>query len=221
MVYSAVTSSDASLSLRIIAVDFSIYECIMGIGVAVYEGDLRHVLRQSFTLSWASHALAKKCKSRGCINKAVKVALYGFHRREFRPKATYKFLKLLNGKGLRVSQLIATDDESKVISSIEQWTSYGVTFLIYDTPGTHRCREGIYFEELIIQKITSILKNKGLIDIIIGKNYFIVLSDVVAYLAALNKYLSYERSLGKEDEKVEEKINKLIKLLKPLNLRLL
>jgi len=218
--YSTVISSDTSLLLKVVAVDFSYYEGAMGIGVAVYEGNLRHILRQSFILSQASHTLAEKCVSRECIKKSIKTALYGLHRREFELEDVYEFLDLLNYMCLKVSQLIATNYVSKVVSSIEQWSSNNIIVLIHDTPGVHRDRKRGYIEseESILQEIKSVLKRKGLTDIyeIVGKNYFVILSDIVAYIAALNKHL-----MSKEDREIEEKRNRLVELLKPFNLILL
>jgi len=213
---SVAVSGDASLSLRLVAVDFSYYEDVMGIGVAVYEGNLQDVLHQSLTLSQASHTFAEKCTSKTCVMKAIRVALYGLHRREFKLEEVYEFLDLLNGMGLKVSQLIATNYAHKIISSIiEQWTSNSAILLVHDTPGVHRYKKGRYIEreELIVQEIKMALKRKGLINTIVGKNYFITLSDIVSYLAALNRYL-----LGKEDKEVEEKKIRLVELLRPFNL---
>ena len=216
MAYSVAVGSGAPLLLRVIAVDFSYYRGAVGIGVAVYEGDLRHVLRQSFTLSWASHKIAATCASRRCLMRAIERSLRGFHVRERLEQGQIRsFLRLLRGRGLRVSYLLATKYTSVVISRIAQRGFHGINVIVYDELSGD--------EAVRAEEIKRGLKERRLsiIGEIRGKNYLVALSDIAAYLAALDNYLSKYPPDDEEGRRAEEMKEELIELLKPYNLELL
>jgi len=148
--------------------------------------------------------------------RAIKTALKGFHlRKRLNREQIREFINLLGERGLKVSYLLATKYINVAISRIAQRSTHGINIFIYDTPSAN--------EEELVDAIKERLIERGIniFGEIRGKNYFVVLSDVAAYLAALGDYLSKHPSDSREGRGMEEMKEELIKLLKPYNLELL
>ncbi|AET32473.1 hypothetical protein [Pyrobaculum ferrireducens] len=176
----------------VLAIDFSAYHSAMGAGVVVFRGP---VVKQSAELAKTSHEIGESLERRGDHYMALTTAFWGIHMRE-----TEEFLEqyLSSTKLFAVEKAYAIKnvDSMKLKRYIEKYIKLN-PIIFTDRPHKVEAR---------------LLEKAGVKGRREGKNYFVALSDVVAYYAALLSYLEVmEKGPGREvnEEVLQKRIGRL------------
>ncbi|AAL62838.1 hypothetical protein CGL51_12750 [Pyrobaculum aerophilum] len=165
------------------SLDFSYFQQGSGAGVVIFGG---RFIRQSAYLSLASHKAATSLlKRRRHLGSALRLAFYGVHLREHRV-VLQEFLSAIKITAVEKACAVISPTAYRITEVLKD---YKIDLLLVDQPDR---REEAYLQEI---------REKIGVKIVLGKNYFVSLSDIVAYYAALLSHLKAKP----EDKKAEEK----------------
>ncbi|MCU7786954.1 hypothetical protein ODS41_03295 [Pyrobaculum sp. 3827-6] len=183
----------------VLAIDFSKNCGAMGAGVVVFRGS---VVKQSEELAMTSHRIGNLLAERGSYRKALKMAFWGIHMRE-----TGKFLE----RYISSTRLFAVE-KAYAVRNVESKKLGKVIRQVIRDYG-----EPIIFADKLDGDEASLLNEAGFEKWVEGKNYFVALSDVVAYYAMLLTYLEIkekEQNCQVDKDTLRKRIEKLDEILK-------